>query len=58
MTWLRDHMGIVSQEPVLFATSIADNIRLGKLFITVITDSIDMPCISLRWVCLILWVII
>ena len=28
--WLRKHVGIVSQEPVLFETSIADNIRMGK----------------------------
>lgn len=28
--WLRTQIGIVSQEPVLFATSIADNIRYGR----------------------------
>ena len=28
--WLRGHMGVVSQEPVLFATSIAENIRYGR----------------------------
>lgn len=28
--WLRKHIGIVSQEPVLFDMSIADNIRMGK----------------------------
>jgi ATP-binding cassette subfamily B protein len=28
--WLRGQIGIVSQEPVLFATSIADNIRYGR----------------------------
>ena len=28
--WLRQHIGIVSQEPVLFDMSIADNIRMGK----------------------------
>ena len=27
--WLRKHIGIVSQEPVLFATSIAENISYG-----------------------------
>jgi len=27
---LREHIGMVSQEPVLFATSIADNIRYGR----------------------------
>uniref|UniRef100_H2YJW9 Bile salt export pump n=1 Tax=Ciona savignyi TaxID=51511 RepID=H2YJW9_CIOSA len=29
ITWLRSQMGIVSQEPVLFDRSIADNIRYG-----------------------------
>lgn len=28
--WYRRHIGLVSQEPVLFACSIADNIRYGK----------------------------
>ena len=28
--WLRQHIGIVSQEPVLFDTTIAENIRYGK----------------------------
>ena len=27
--WLREQVGVVSQEPILFATSIADNIRYG-----------------------------
>ncbi|CAI8057874.1 ATP-dependent translocase ABCB1 [Geodia barretti] len=30
LKWLRSNIGIVSQEPVLFNMSIADNIRLGK----------------------------
>ena len=30
ISWLRKHIGLVSQEPVLFALSIADNIRYGK----------------------------
>lgn len=30
VTWLRQHIGIVSQEPVLFATTIAENIRYGR----------------------------
>ena len=30
--WLRHQIGIVSQEPVLFDTSIADNIRYGANF--------------------------
>jgi ABC-type multidrug transport system fused ATPase/permease subunit len=28
--WLRDHIGVVSQEPILFATTIEENIRFGK----------------------------
>ena len=28
--WLRQHIGVVSQEPVLFATTITENIRYGK----------------------------
>ena len=28
--WLRSHIGIVSQEPVLFFGSIEENIRFGK----------------------------
>jgi ABC-type multidrug transport system fused ATPase/permease subunit len=28
--WLRSHIGVVSQEPVLFATTIAENISYGK----------------------------
>ncbi|XP_078279293.1 ATP-dependent translocase ABCB1-like [Rhinoraja longicauda] len=28
--WLRQHIGIVSQEPILFATTIAENIRHGR----------------------------
>jgi ATP-binding cassette subfamily B (MDR/TAP) protein 1 len=31
LKWLREQMGLVSQEPSLFAASIADNIRYGKL---------------------------
>lgn len=30
--WLRQQIGIVSQEPVLFDASIADNVRYGALF--------------------------
>lgn len=30
--WLRYHIGIVSQEPVLFATTIRENIQLGSCF--------------------------
>ncbi|CAL1526271.1 unnamed protein product [Lymnaea stagnalis] len=28
--WLRRHIGLVSQEPILFATTIAENIRYGR----------------------------
>ena len=28
--WLRSHIGVVSQEPVLFDTTIAENVRFGK----------------------------
>ena len=30
IAWLRSHIGIVSQEPVLFTGSIEENIRFGK----------------------------
>ena len=30
LKWLRSHIGVVSQEPVLFDTTIAENIRFGK----------------------------
>ena len=30
VTWLRNNIGVVSQEPVLFATTIAENIRYGR----------------------------
>ncbi len=32
ISWLRSRIGIVSQEPVLFEGTIADNIRYGALF--------------------------
>ena len=30
VSWFRSHIGIVSQEPVLFTGSIEENIRMGK----------------------------
>ncbi|XP_030057533.1 ATP-dependent translocase ABCB1 isoform X1 [Microcaecilia unicolor] len=32
--WLREHIGVVSQEPILFATTIAENIRYGREDVT------------------------
>ncbi|XP_064647521.1 ATP-dependent translocase ABCB1-like isoform X2 [Lineus longissimus] len=32
--WLRRHIGIVSQEPILFATTIVENIRYGRNDVT------------------------
>lgn len=29
-SWLREQVGVVSQEPILFATSVAENIRYGR----------------------------
>ena len=40
LKWLRSQIGIVSQEPVLFDTSIADNIRYGALFREVSEDEV------------------
>ena len=34
LTWYRNHIGIVSQEPILFATTIAENIMFGNPNIT------------------------
>ena len=30
VAWLRKHIGVVSQEPILFDSSIAENIRFGN----------------------------
>jgi ATP-binding cassette subfamily B (MDR/TAP) protein 1 len=40
LDWLRQQMALVSQEPVLFALSIKENIRLGRL------DATDEECIE------------
>ncbi|CAG2190655.1 ABCB1 [Mytilus edulis] len=34
VNWLRRQIGVVSQEPVLFATTIAENIRYGRIDVT------------------------
>ena len=34
LKWLREHIGVVSQEPVLFGTTIAENIRYGHEGVT------------------------
>ena len=34
LRWLRRHIGVVSQEPVLFGTTIAENIRYGREGVT------------------------
>ena len=38
--WLRQQIGIISQEPTLFDTSIAENIRYGALFRHVSDDEV------------------
>lgn len=40
LTWLRSHIGIVSQEPTLFDTSIAENIAYGDNSREVLMDEI------------------
>ncbi len=40
INWLRSQIGIVSQEPVLFDASIAENIRYGALFREVTDDEV------------------
>ena len=32
--WLREHIGVVSQEPVLFDTTITENIKYGRIGVT------------------------
>jgi ABC-type multidrug transport system fused ATPase/permease subunit len=31
LSWLRQHIGVVSQEPILFQTTIKENILFGKM---------------------------
>ncbi|KAK9501451.1 hypothetical protein O3M35_012171 [Rhynocoris fuscipes] len=42
LKWLRDQVGVVSQEPVLFGVSIAENVRYGKEDITM--EDIEKAC--------------
>ena len=42
--WLRQRIGVVSQEPVLFATSIRENIRYGRDDVT--DAEIKQACIK------------
>lgn len=30
LNWLRSHIGVVNQEPILFATTIGENIKMGR----------------------------
>ena len=41
LKWLRQQIGIVSQEPVLFDASIAENIRYGALFRNVSDEEVE-----------------
>jgi ABC-type multidrug transport system fused ATPase/permease subunit len=34
LSWLRQHIGVVSQEPVLFHTTIKENILFGRIDVT------------------------
>lgn len=38
--WLREQIGVVSQEPVLFGCSIKENIRYGRMDVT--DEEIDL----------------
>ena len=42
--WLREHVGLVSQEPVLFATSVAENLRYGRPEAT--QEELEAACIA------------
>ena len=38
VSWLRDHIGVVGQEPVLFDLTIAENIRYGSALGSIVTQ--------------------
>ena len=40
--WLREQIGVVSQEPILFGTTIAQNIRFGREDVS--QEEIDQAC--------------
>ncbi|KAL7752500.1 hypothetical protein RI367_002034 [Sorochytrium milnesiophthora] len=42
--WLRQQIGVVSQEPVLFNTTIAENIRLGAAGRPVTQEDVEAAC--------------
>jgi len=44
--WLRSQIGLVSQEPVLFDATIADNIRYGANFREVTDGEVEMAAKS------------
>ena len=46
ISWLRSQIGIVSQEPVLFDTSISENIRYGALFRDVSDEEVEAAAIA------------
>ncbi len=42
LSWFRENVGVVSQEPILFDGSVEENIRLGRLNVT--KDEIITAC--------------
>ena len=44
--WLRNQIGLVSQEPVLFDATIVDNIRYGANFREVSDEEVEMAAKS------------
>ena len=42
LKWYRSHVGVVSQEPILFNTTIAENIRYGRDDVT--DQEIEAAC--------------
>ena len=46
LKWLRKRIGVVSQEPILFGISIADNIKLAKQVCLMVTVYNIMYCTS------------